>query len=103
MNLNGQWEFGLGEQRIFDRTILVPFCPQSSKSGIGERITEDVVWYRRRFEAPAADRLWLHFGAVDYRATVWVNGEQVAEHEGGIRLSAPTSPQPCAARRTSWL
>jgi len=53
VNLNGQWEFGLGEQRIFDRTILVPFCPQSSKSGIGERITEDVVWYRRRFEAPS--------------------------------------------------
>jgi len=83
VNLNGQWECGLGEQRIFDRTILVPFCPQSSMSGIGERIAEDVVWYRRRFQAPDAERLVLHFGAVDYRATVWVNGEQVAEHEGG--------------------
>ena len=61
----------------------MPFCPQSSLSGIGERAPGDVVWYRRRFDAPAADRLLLHFGAVDYRATVWVNGTEVARHEGG--------------------
>lgn len=42
-----------------------------------------MVWYRRRFDAPGAGRLLLHFGAVDYRATVWVNGEEVARHEGG--------------------
>ena len=83
LNLNGPWEFGVGERRAFDREIVVPFCPQSSLSGIGERLTEDVVWYRRRFDAPQAERLHLHFGAVDYRATVWVNGEEVAHHEGG--------------------
>jgi beta-galactosidase/beta-glucuronidase len=83
LNLNGPWDFGLGARRDFDRTITVPFCPQSALSGVNERITEDVLWYRRRFDAPPGERLLLHFGAVDYRATVWVNGEQVAEHEGG--------------------
>jgi beta-galactosidase/beta-glucuronidase len=68
---------------VFDRRILVPFAPQSDLSGIGERVPGDVLWYRRRFDAPAAERLLLHFGAVDFRATVWVNGEEVARHEGG--------------------
>ena len=83
VNLNGRWEFGAGESRIFDRTITVPFCPQSSLSGIAEPEPGDLVWYRRQFDAPPAKRLLLHFGAVDYRATVWVNGEEVAMHEGG--------------------
>ena len=83
VNLNGEWEFGAGDEPRFDRRILVPFCPQSRLSGIGERAPGDVVWYRRRFSAPAADRLLLHFGAVDYRAAVWLNGVEVARHEGG--------------------
>jgi len=83
VNLNGEWEFGAGESRVFDRTITVPFCPQSTLSGIGEPDPGDIVWYRRRFDAPPSRRLLLHFGAVDYRATVWVNGEEVAVHEGG--------------------
>ncbi|TMF01644.1 MAG: glycoside hydrolase family 2 [Chloroflexi bacterium] len=83
VNLNGEWEFGAGEKRVFDRTITVPFCPQSELSGVGQADIGDVVWYRRTFDAPPAERLLLHFGAVDYRATVWVNGEEVAAHEGG--------------------
>jgi beta-galactosidase/beta-glucuronidase len=83
VSLNGEWEFGAGASETFDRKILVPFCPQSSLSGIGDASPGDVVWYRRRFDAPEAERLVLHFGAVDYRATVWVNGEEVARHEGG--------------------
>jgi len=83
VNLNGEWEFGAGQSAAFNRRILVPFCPQSQLSGVGERAPGDVVWYRRRFAAPAADRLLLHFGAVDFRATVWVNGAEVASHEGG--------------------
>src|SRR5581483_11453418 len=83
VNLNGEWEFGLGESASTGRTITVPFCPQSALSGIDERIEDDLLRYRRTFDAPAARRLMLHFGAVDYRATVWVNGERVAEHEGG--------------------
>ena len=83
ISLDGEWEFGAGSAESFDRKIVVPFCPQSSLSGIGDPAPGDVVWYRRRFDAPGAERLLLHFGAVDYRATVWVNGEEVARHEGG--------------------
>ena len=82
INLNGEWEFGAGSRPAFDRHIVVPFCPESQLSGIGE-IPGDVVWYRRRFDAPKAERLALHFGAVDYRATVWVNDRELARHEGG--------------------
>ena len=81
-SLNGEWEFGAGDQPVFDRRIVVPFCPESELSGIGERVG-DVVWYRRTFDAPEGERLLLHFGAVDYRATVWVNDVEVARHEGG--------------------
>jgi hypothetical protein len=83
INLNGEWEFGAGEQPRFDRRITVPFCPQSELSGIGERAPGDILWYRRRFAAPPAERLLLHFGAVDYWAQVFVNGTEVARHEGG--------------------
>src|SRR5207247_1046914 len=82
VNLNGEWEFGAGVRPVFDRRIVVPFCPESELSGIGG-LPGDVVWYRRRFDVAEADRLALHFGAVDYRATVWVNGVEVARHEGG--------------------
>ena len=82
LNLNGEWEFGAGEKPTFDRRILVPFCPESDLSGIG-RLPGDVVWYRRGFDAPDAECLLLHFGAVDYRCTVWVNDVEVASHEGG--------------------
>jgi len=81
-SLNGEWEFGAGPDPTFDRTIVVPFCPESELSGIGHRVG-DVVWYRRRFEAPAGECLLLHQGAVDYRATVWVNDVEVARHAGG--------------------
>src|SRR5438874_1400557 len=77
INLNGEWEFGAGERPVFDRRIVVPFCPQSELSGIGEA-PGDTVWYRRRFDAPPGERLILHCGAVDYRATVWLNDVSVA-------------------------
>jgi hypothetical protein len=75
VNLNGEWDFGAGDARNFDRRIVVPFCPQSELSGLGLRVPGDVLWYRRRFDTPDSARLLMHFGAVDYRATVWVNGE----------------------------
>jgi beta-galactosidase/beta-glucuronidase len=105
INLNGEWRFAFddlnaglagGWQNItpedldrdgssFDLSIMVPFCYQSKRSGVGETAFHDVVWYARIFEyVPAGhERLLLHFGAVDYRATVWVNGVQVVSHEGG--------------------
>jgi len=95
-NLNGEWEFGAGAEPVFDGRIVVPYCPESELSGIGRR-AGDVVWYRRRFDAPVAERLQLHFGAVDYRATVWVNDVEVARHEGG---HSPFTAEVTAAART---
>src|SRR2546422_9878361 len=82
MTLNGEWEFGTGTRPSFDRQIVVPFCPESELSGLHE-LPRDVVWYRRRFDAPAAHPPVLHLGAVDYRATTWVNDVQGARHAGG--------------------
>jgi beta-galactosidase/beta-glucuronidase len=69
----------------FLETILVPFPPESPASGLGRRDFHPVVWYRRTFSVVAGpdERVILHFGAVDYRARVWVNGLLVADHEGG--------------------
>jgi beta-galactosidase/beta-glucuronidase len=64
----------------------VPFAPESQASGIHDTSYHPIVWYRRTFHVDADDRagrLLLHFGAVDYRATVWVNGQMVVTHEGG--------------------
>lgn len=97
-NLNGRWEFdfddsnaGLREhwesaQRKFSRSILVPFCFESRSSGIGDTSFHPWAWYRRGFTIPEAwrgHRVLLHFGAVDYHAMVWVNGQMTGEHEGG--------------------
>jgi beta-galactosidase/beta-glucuronidase len=68
------------------RKILVPFCPESSLSGIGEKDFMPCVWYRRRFALPESwrgMRVLLHFGAVDYEAAAWVNGREVGRHRGG--------------------
>ncbi|MFP4977821.1 glycoside hydrolase family 2 protein [Paenibacillus sp. CN-4] len=97
-HLNGTWEFEFDDKRrgdagnwssgnqAFSRQIQVPFTYQSKLSGIGETGFHDLVWYKRSFTVPAewaGRRIILHFGAVDYQATVWVNGRQVAYHEGG--------------------
>ncbi|MDP9039468.1 MAG: glycoside hydrolase family 2 [Acidobacteriota bacterium] len=93
-SLNGSWDFHIDphaalsrpEQVQWDRTIVVPFSPETRASGIGEPGFYSAVWYRRNFEAPVlgdAERLLLHFEAVDYKATVWVNGVRVCEHQGG--------------------
>ncbi|MBE3577940.1 MAG: glycoside hydrolase family 2 [Limnochordales bacterium] len=103
LNLNGEWEFafddenrGLAERwyapttspSVFPLRIQVPFAYQTPLSGIGDRSFHDVIWYRRRVEIPRepawqGKRILLHFGAVDYAATVWVNGQLVTHHEGG--------------------
>jgi beta-galactosidase/beta-glucuronidase len=98
MNLNGEWEFEFDDDRAGSRekwhlgnkalskTIQVPFAFQSKLSGIGSNEFHDVVWYRRDLVIPdsfANKRILLHFGAVDYDASVWVNGILVATHEGG--------------------
>ncbi len=93
-SLNGCWDFALDPQARhrtpadvpFDARILVPFAPETPRSGIEENGLHRACWYRRTFAAPAlaeGERLMLRFGAVDHQATVWVNGARVAEHEGG--------------------
>lgn len=92
-NLNGEWDFALtslgeAEPQEFSQRILVPFPVESALSGIEKAVRPDqAVWYRRSFEAEdlaAGERLLLHFGAVDWHATVWVNDKQVGEHRGGF-------------------
>lgn len=83
MNLNGTWDFYLGEEK---REIEVPFVCQCKRSGIGERIQEDSVVYERRFHVPdqwKEKRILLNFGAVDYFCRVWINGHCAGTHTGG--------------------
>ena len=65
----------------------MPFCVESALSGVGKHVTPDQnLWYRRTFEVPAGwkgKRVLLHFGAVDWDATVCVNGKEVGTHRGG--------------------
>ncbi len=100
-DLSGSWQFcyddsDIGLNRcwhhnwqqssgVSERTITVPFPPESTASGIGDTGFHRVLWYRRTFSAPHRpdERLLLHFGAVDYSADVWVNGQLVAQHTGG--------------------
>ncbi|WNQ10041.1 glycoside hydrolase family 2 TIM barrel-domain containing protein [Paenibacillus aurantius] len=97
LNLNGEWEFEFDDARLgdreqwyrehaFSRRIQVPYCFQSKLSGIEDTGFHEQVWYRRQVTLPegmAGKRLILRFGAVDYQAWVWVNGQMAAFHEGG--------------------
>ncbi|MFC7549557.1 glycoside hydrolase family 2 protein [Plantactinospora sp. GCM10030261] len=99
-DLCGLWDFGYGvdDDRAtpvgvdFDKRIVVPFPPESPVSGIGQTGFAPVVWYRRRITTDdlvaaghdaARPRLLLHFGAVDWRADVWLDGRYLGHHEGG--------------------
>jgi beta-galactosidase/beta-glucuronidase len=99
--LNGAWEFAIdagdsGFERgmhlpangaAWTRSITVPFCPESSLSGIAHTDFMNAVWYRRTVEIPGEWRgrhVLLHFQAVDQDATVWVDGVEVGRHRGGF-------------------
>ena len=111
-SLNGEWEFlnpatdaagnvnrnaapPLGQ--TLPERILVPFPVESALSGIMRNDNRDLMFYRRTFTVPAGwsgRRVQLHFGAVDYEATVWVNGVQVTTHKGGYdRFEVDITPQ----------
>ncbi len=95
--LNGEWQFetdpgdsgferGLLHAPLAER-ITVPFCPESGLSGVAKVDFHRAVWYRKVLEVPkgwSGSRVLLHFQAVDYDTTVWVNGEEVAQHRGGF-------------------
>ena len=98
MSLNGQWQFeidktadgdtrGLTYGKDLQGKITVPFCPESKLSGIGLGNSEKLknVWYRCTFDVPATmqgKRLRIHFGGVDYKAWVYVNGQLAGTHVG---------------------
>lgn len=89
--LNGEWDFAINKDgkvpETFTEKISVPFCPQSALSGVNRLISdEEYLIYKREFtldEDFNKGRVLLHFGAVDQIATVFVNGQNVGEHEGG--------------------
>jgi beta-galactosidase/beta-glucuronidase len=91
-NLNGLWSYAIktkGEAmpKSWDGEILVPFAVESALSGVGKRVKEnEELWYQRTFDVPktwTGKRVLLHFGAVDWKADIWVNGMNVGSHTGG--------------------
>ncbi|MBC1298373.1 glycoside hydrolase family 2 [Nostoc sp. UCD122] len=92
-SLNGLWKFAFDDEgkyvqpsdlKQWTHLIEIPYAPESIKSGVGDTNFHANCWYEREFITPDGDgKLLLHFGAVDYRARVWVNDQYIAEHEGG--------------------
>lgn len=93
-NLNGLWQYAIlpatdndAPPTKFDGNILVPFAIESALSGVGKSVGKDsVLWYKKTFRIPGNiknKKILLHFGAVDWRSDVFVNGNKVGRHEGG--------------------
>ena len=93
-SLEGTWMFALDHDLCWrlpaevrwDGSIQVPFSPETPASGVGRTGFYRACWYQRVIEPPplrSGERLLLHLGAVDYSATVWINGTAAAEHTGG--------------------
>lgn len=91
-NLNGEWDYairpkGEAEPAVYDGKILVPFAVESSLSGVQKEVGADnELWYKREFTVPSAWRkgdILLHFGAVDWKADVFVNDILIGSHQGG--------------------
>ncbi len=92
LNLNSLWDYAIRpddnrKPSKYDGKILVPFPVESALSGVERSVGPDsVLWYHRTFTIDPNwknDRILLHFGAVDWKTTVWVNGEKVGTHQGG--------------------
>jgi len=92
LNLNGLWEYAIVDRSAanvekFDGSILVPYPVESALSGVAKTVSQDQrLWYKRTFDVPndwTGKRVLLHFGAVDWEATVFVNGKEVVKHTGG--------------------
>jgi len=124
-SLDGPWQFAHDDRNVgladgwvsdaapFASTIAVPYPPESPASGIGDRDEHSVFWYRRTFTVDTDDRaqrLLLHFGAVDYTADVWVNERHVGRHEGGhtpfsaeaTHALVPGAEQAVVVRAEDW-
>ena len=97
-NLNGKWEFEIDNQlsgefrKLYEAghlsgIIEVPFCPESRLSGIANTDFINAVWYRRTFTLTPdrlGGRVLIHFGAVDYKSVIYINGKEAIRHTGGF-------------------
>lgn len=92
VNLNGLWDYailpaGHTEPQTFDGKILVPFAVESSLSGVQKELgKEKELWYKRTFAIPSGwkgKNILLHFGAVDWKAEVYLNDIKIGTHTGG--------------------
>ncbi|MDF2486511.1 MAG: beta-galactosidase, partial [Herbinix sp.] len=97
LNLNGEWQFEfdfgrsgkdrkLQMEKSLKGKIIVPFCPESELSGINYKDFIPAVWYKRELlitKEQLSGRVLLHFGAVDYKACIYINGTEAGTHQGG--------------------
>jgi len=94
VSLNGFWDFAIDAEGVWctpsdvawSGTIRVPFAPETPASSVGRTDFFRACWYRREVVLPPLEsnqRVLLHFGAVDYHATVWINGCEAGRHHGG--------------------
>ncbi len=97
LNLNGEWQFEfdfgksgrdrkLYQEKALKDKIIVPFCPESELSGVNYKDFIPAVWYKRNVyvtEENLRGRVLLHFGAVDYKSYVYINGKEIGIHKGG--------------------
>lgn len=100
-NLNGQWQFGFGEEVNYDdavsgklpRTICVPFSYETEASGIADQTSHSTVWYSRAVTGKKGKRTLLHFEGADYQTQVYVNGTFIGTHRGAYsRFSFDITP-----------
>lgn len=93
VNLNGEWEYAIKpkgevEPQAFDGNILVPFAVESSLSGVQKEVGDaNELWYKRTFSVPANWKnkdIVLNFGAVDWKADVFINDVLIGSHQGGF-------------------
>jgi hypothetical protein len=91
-NLNGLWNYAIQEvgkeiPKKYDGKILVPFAVESSLSGVMKEVgAKNELWYETNFSVPAnwkSKNILLHFGAVDWKTEIWVNGIKIGSHTGG--------------------
>jgi len=92
LNLNGLWDYSIVKRDTevptkFEGKILVPFAVESALSGVERRLSDrQSIWYKRNFEIPKEwnnKNILLNFGAVDWEATIYVNGIEIGSHQGG--------------------
>ncbi|MCS3732592.1 sugar-binding domain-containing protein [Mucilaginibacter dorajii] len=90
-NLNGLWSYAITKKEeqptSYDKNILVPYPIESALSGVMKGLQPDEnLWYKRTFTSPSGSswaKTLLHFGAVDWQATIFINGQEAGSHSGG--------------------